>query len=88
MILQAVGIAEQKVRYILHWKSSMEKLCARTMLHFSNAKQKVTRKWICQQSLERFEKNPFWFITLCLRRKRIRSSTSKLVALYEQKPRM
>jgi len=56
-IAETVGISKERVGYILHEELDMKKLCARWQQI-----KKRTRMKICEQCLERFNKNKTDFV--------------------------
>jgi histone-lysine N-methyltransferase SETMAR len=61
-IAETIGISKERVGYILHEELDMKKLCARWMLFCLTTDQKRTRMKICEQCLERFNKNKTGFM--------------------------
>jgi histone-lysine N-methyltransferase SETMAR len=56
-IAETIGISKERVGYILREELDMKKLCSRWVPRLLTADQKRTRMKICEQSLERFNKN-------------------------------
>jgi len=67
-IAETIGISKERVGYILHEELGMKKLCTRWVSCLLTADQKCTRMKLCEQCLERFNKNKTdfvrWFITM------------------------
>jgi len=61
-IAETIGISKEHVGYILHEELDMKELCTRWVLHLLTADQKRTRMKICEQCLERFNKNETDFV--------------------------
>jgi len=56
-IAETIGISKERVGYILHEELDMKELCTRWLPRLLTADQKRTRMKICEQCLERFNKN-------------------------------
>jgi histone-lysine N-methyltransferase SETMAR len=61
-IAETIGISKERVGYILHEELDMKRVCPRWVPRFLTADQKRTRMKICEQCLERFNKNETDFV--------------------------
>jgi len=61
-IAETIGISKERVGYILHEELDMKKLCARWVPRLLTADEKRTRMKICEQCLERLNKNKTDFV--------------------------